>query len=62
VRPSQGGGVEIDALGRTTVPGVYAAGDMAHTAAVPGPLVSLAAAIAAGQLAAASVVRDDIMS
>ena len=57
-----GGGVEIDALGRTTVPGVYAAGDMAHTAAVPGPLVSLAAAIAAGQLAAASVVRDDIMS
>lgn len=57
-----GGGVEIDALGRTTVPGVYAAGDMAHTSAVPGPLVSLAAAIAAGQLAAASVVRDDIMS
>lgn len=57
-----GGGVEIDALGRTTVPGVYAAGDMAHTAAVPGPLVSLASAITAGQLAAASVVRDDIMS
>lgn len=57
-----GGGVEIDALGRTTVPGVYAAGDMAHTAAVPGPLVSLAAAIASGQLAAASVVRDDIMA
>lgn len=57
-----GGGVEIDALGRTTVPGVYAAGDMAHTSAVPGPLVSLAAAIAAGQVAASSVVRDDIMS
>ena len=57
-----GGGVEIDALGRTTVPGVYAAGDMAHTSAVPGPLVSLAAALAAGQRAAASVVRDDIMS
>lgn len=56
------GGVEIDGLGRTTVPGVYAAGDMAHTAAVPGPLVSLAAAIASGQVAAASVVRDDIMT
>ena len=52
------GGVEIDANGRTTVPGVYAAGDLAHTAAMPGPLVSLAAAIAAGQLAAVGVVRD----
>jgi thioredoxin reductase len=55
------GGVEIDGLGRTTVPGVYAAGDMAHTPAVPGPMVSLAAAIAAGQLAGASAVRDAIM-
>lgn len=52
------GGVEIDGFGRTTVPGVYAAGDMAHTAAMPGPLVSLAAAIAAGQIAAAAVVRE----
>lgn len=56
------GGVEIDALGRTTVPGVYAGGDMAHTAAVPGPMVSLAAAIASGQLAGASAVRDAIMA
>jgi len=55
-----GGGVEIDAMGRTTVPGVYAAGDMAHVAAVPGPMVSLAAAIAAGQLAGASAIRDAI--
>lgn len=52
------GGVEVDALARTTVPGVYAAGDMAHVAAVPGPMVSLAAAIASGQLAAASAIRD----
>jgi len=52
------GGVEIDELGRTSVPGVYAGGDLAHTAALPGPMVSIAAAIAAGQLAAASVVRD----
>jgi thioredoxin reductase len=56
------GGVEIDPLGRTTVPGVYACGDMAHLAAVPGPMVSLAAAIASGQLAGASAVRDAIMA
>lgn len=56
-----GGGVEVDALGRTTVPGVYAGGDMAHLAALPGPMVSLAAAIASGQLAGASAVRDEIM-
>jgi len=55
------GGVEIDPLGRTTVPGVYAGGDMAHLAAVPGPMVSLAAAIASGQLAGVSAVRDAIM-
>lgn len=56
-----GGGVEVDPLGRTTVPGVYAGGDMAHLATVPGPMVSLAAAIASGQLAGASAVRDDVM-
>jgi len=54
------GAVEIDPLGRTSVEGVYAAGDMAHIAALPGPIVSLAAAIAAGQMAAAAVVRDSI--
>jgi thioredoxin reductase len=54
------GGVEIDDIGRTSVPGVYAAGDMAHVATSPGPMVSLAAAIAAGQLAAVAVVRDQI--
>lgn len=52
------GGVEVDALARTTVLGVYAAGDMCHVAAVPGPMVSLAAAIASGQLAGASAIRD----
>lgn len=56
-----GGGVEVDPLGRTTTAGVYAAGDMAHLAAVAGPMVSLAAAIASGQLAGASAVRDAIM-
>lgn len=54
------GAVEIDAIGRTSVPGVYAAGDMAHVASLPGPMVSLAVAIAAGQAAAAALVRDAI--
>ncbi|MGA7148949.1 MAG: NAD(P)/FAD-dependent oxidoreductase [Microbacterium sp.] len=54
------GGIEIDEFGRTSVPGVYAGGDMAHAATAPGPMVSLAAAIAAGQLAAVAVVRDEI--
>lgn len=56
------GGIEIDDIGRTSVPGVYAAGDMAHLATAAGPMVSLAAAIAAGQLAAVAVVRDQIAS
>lgn len=58
----ESGCVEVDAMGATSVPGVYAAGDMAHTAALPGPMVSLAAAIASGQLAGASSVRDSVMA
>ena len=54
------GCVEVDVMGRTSVPGVYAAGDMAHMAARPGPLVSLASAIAAGQIAASSAIFDAI--
>ncbi len=54
------GCLEIDPMGATTVPGVYAAGDLAHIAAVPGPMVSLAAAIAAGQLAAVSTIRASL--
>jgi thioredoxin reductase len=57
----ESGCVEVDALGRTSVAGVYAAGDMAHVAALPGPMVSLAAAIASGQLAGAGSVRDALM-
>jgi thioredoxin reductase len=46
------GTVAVDDLGRTSVPGVYAAGDMARRAAmpIPGHLVSVAAA--AGALSA----------
>jgi thioredoxin reductase len=52
------GAVEVDANGRTGVPGLYAAGDMAQVPGQPGPLASLAASIASGQLAAVGVVRD----
>ncbi|MEX0153905.1 NAD(P)/FAD-dependent oxidoreductase [Microbacterium sp. LMI1-1-1.1] len=54
---SESGGVRTDAFGRTSAPDVYAAGDMAHPAHLPGPMASLAAAIASGQLAAVAVVQ-----
>lgn len=52
------GCVEVDVMGRTSLPGVYAAGDLAHTAATPMPLSSVLAAAGAGQLAATACVAD----
>jgi thioredoxin reductase len=49
------GAVEIDAMGRTSVPGVFAAGDMAHTSATPMPMASVLTAAASGLVAAASL-------
>jgi thioredoxin reductase len=49
------GAVEIDAMGRTSVPGVFAAGDMAHTAALPMPMASVLTAASSGLVAAASL-------
>jgi thioredoxin reductase len=55
------GCIEVDPMGRTSLPGVYAAGDLAHTAALPMPLSSVLNAAAAGQVAAASLDRDLLM-
>jgi len=52
------GAIEIDDFGRTSRPGVWAAGDIAHRASLPGVMASVLAAAAAGQLAAASVVQE----
>jgi thioredoxin reductase len=51
----ESGCVAVDAFGRTSMPGVFAAGDLAHTEATPMPVSSVLAAAAAGQIAAASI-------
>ncbi|MFI6922292.1 NAD(P)/FAD-dependent oxidoreductase [Nonomuraea spiralis] len=55
------GCVEVDEFGRTSVPGVYAAGDMAHRASVPMPLAAVVAAAASGAVAAA-VIDQELLS
>lgn len=52
------GSVEVDDLGRTSVPGVYAAGDSARRPSLPMPVASVVAAMAGGQLAAASLDQE----
>lgn len=56
VRMLPSGCVEVDAMGRTSLSGVHAAGDMAHLAALPMPMASVMTAAASGQVAAASLV------
>lgn len=55
---SGGGLVEIDEFGRTSVTGVYAAGDMAHRATLPMPLAAVVTAAAAGTVAGAALDQD----
>lgn len=57
----ESGCIAIDLFGHTSVPGVYAAGDLAHVADLPMPMPSVLAAAAAGQLAGATVVREMVM-
>ncbi|MFB4279866.1 NAD(P)/FAD-dependent oxidoreductase [Nonomuraea sp. MTCD27] len=55
------GCVEVDEFGRTSVPGVYAAGDMARRATVPVPLAAVVSAAASGTVAGA-VLDQDLVS
>ena len=50
--------VEVDELGRTSVPGVFAAGDMARRSSLPGPAAAVIAAAASGTMAAAALDQD----
>lgn len=52
------GGVRVDAMGRTSRPGVFAAGDLAHVAELPMAPASVLVSAAAGQLAAAPADAD----
>lgn len=52
------GGIYIDAFGRTSRPGVYAAGDLAHTRELPMPMASVLTAASAGLVAAAACARE----
>jgi thioredoxin reductase len=52
------GCVEVDELGRTTVAGVYAAGDAAHLKAVPEPVTLVGPSAADGVRAAVWLEQD----
>jgi thioredoxin reductase len=52
------GCVEVDEFARTSVPGVYAAGDMAHRATLPMPFAAVSWAAASGTLAGAMLDQD----
>jgi thioredoxin reductase len=50
------GCIEVDAMGRTSLPGVHAAGDLAHVAALPMPMAAVLTAASAGLVAGSSLV------
>ncbi len=52
------GGVEVDVLGRTSVEGVLAAGDMAHAASLPMAMAAVLVAAASGLKAGAACVQS----
>ncbi|MEG9226409.1 NAD(P)/FAD-dependent oxidoreductase [Aeromicrobium sp. Sec7.5] len=52
------GSILVDAVGRTSVPGVYAAGDAAHHRELPMAMATVANAIGAGSMAGSVCVAD----
>lgn len=56
---AESGAVLVDGFGRTSVAGVYAAGDMAQGRGTPMPTAAVLVAAAGGLLAAAACVQDD---
>ncbi|RHW26518.1 NAD(P)/FAD-dependent oxidoreductase [Nocardioides immobilis] len=52
------GAILVDAFGRTSRPGVYAAGDIAQPPGLPMPMASVLIAAAGGQLAASACDRE----
>lgn len=52
------GTIEVDDFGRTSVPGVYAAGDMARRASFPMPAAAVVAAAASGTIAAVVIDKE----
>jgi thioredoxin reductase len=48
----------VNAMGQTTVPGVYAAGDLAHPAGLPFPPAFVIVAAAQGAIAGGAIDRD----
>ncbi|WP_207782427.1 NAD(P)/FAD-dependent oxidoreductase [Phytoactinopolyspora limicola] len=55
------GCVEVNEYGQTSVPGIYAAGDMAHRSTVPLAMAAVVAAAASGTVAG-SVIDQDLLS
>ncbi len=56
------GALEINEFGQTTVPGIYAAGDLARRPAVPVPLAQVTLAAAAGTIAAGAIDQELLLT
>lgn len=56
------GCVRVDEFGRTSKPGIFAAGDMAHIAAYPMPMASVVGSMNSGQMALSGAVMHLLTS
>lgn len=55
------GGIAVDAMAQTSVPGVYAAGDISHPAGMPFSPAFVSIAVAQGTIAAGAIDRELLM-